>query len=246
MDRKIRIGAVSYLNTLPLVYGFDEAFKSIAEVEFDYPAQVAKKLLSKEVDLGLVPVAVIPQLKESYIIGDYCIGAKASVASVCLFSEVPLAEIQSVLSDYQSRTSAALLKILLKEHWKVNPAIVDTFPGYEAGICGKTAGLVIGDRALEMLGKFPYVYDLATAWHEFTHLPFVFAAWVANKKLSANFVENFNLATGKGLSHIEEIVSLNPYPAYDLAKYYKENIDYHLDNAKREGLNLFLEKMQSV
>lgn len=243
MDRKIRIGAVSYLNTLPLVYGFNEYFRERAEIFFDYPSLVAKKLLDDEIDLGLVPVAIIPQLSEAYIVSDYCIGASKKVASVCLFSDVPVEEIKVVLSDYQSRTSAALLKILLKEYWKVNPAIENTFAGYESHIKGTTAGLVIGDRALQLHSKHKYVYDLAEAWMALTGLPFVFAAWVANKKLGDDFIIAFNNATGLGLKHLESIVELNKVNYYDLLKYYKEDVDYLLDSTKRKGLELFLEKI---
>ncbi len=126
MEQKIRVGAVSYLNTKPLVYGFENGgMKNEVDLVFDYPANIARMLLNDEVDVGLVPVAIIPLLKEHYIISDFCIGASHPVASVCLFSDVPLQEIKEVLVDYQSRTSAALLKILLKEHWKIEPVLID-------------------------------------------------------------------------------------------------------------------------
>ena len=241
MERKIRVGAVSYLNTKPLVYGFENGkMKDEIELFFDYPAKIAAMLLNDEIDIGLIPVAVIPHLNEHYIISDYCIGASRAVASVCLFSEVPLKEIKEILVDYQSRTSAALLKILLKQHWKISPALIDTNNDYQQNIKGTTAGLVIGDRALEQRSDSTYIYDLAEAWVAMTGLPFVFAAWVANKKLPAAIAQAFNRATGEGFLHIKEIVASINFPHYNLLLYYTKNIDYNLDERKRKAIQFFL------
>lgn len=241
MERKIRVGAVSYLNTKPLVYGFEKGMMSDSiELSFNYPAKVAALLLEDQVDLGLIPVAVIPKLSEHYIISDYCIGASQAVASVCLFSDVPLNEIKEILVDYQSRTSAALLRVLLRDFWKISPVLVDTANGYQQNIKGTTAGLVIGDRALSQRQHSKYIYDLAETWQEMTGLPFVFAAWVANKKLPNGFAESFNKATGEGFKHIDEIVSALDFPDYDMRYYYMKNIDYKLDEKKREAIQLFL------
>ena len=244
MDRKIRVGAVSYLNTKPLIYGFEKGImKDEVELLFDYPANIAAMLLKDEIDLGLVPVAVIPKLKEQHIISDHCIGCDGEVGSVCLFSEVPMEEIKTILLDYQSRTSAALLKILLKEYWKTAPQLSEASQGYENNIEGSTAALVIGDRALKQRKKSRYIYDLGTAWKEMTGLPFVFAAWVANKKLDEKFIRSFNEVTSAGLQHIGEIAAANPFEHYDLYHYYTSNISYQLDESKRKGLELFLQKL---
>ncbi|MEQ1554118.1 MAG: menaquinone biosynthesis protein [Ferruginibacter sp.] len=244
MDRKIRIAAVSYLNTKPLIYGFENGLMS-DEINLvtDYPANIASLLKNDEVDIALVPVATIPMLKEHYIISNYCIGTIGEVASVCLFSNVPLEEIDSILLDYQSKTSVELLKILLKEFWKINPKLIFAKVGYEKNIEGKTAGLVIGDRAFLQRNKSKYIYDLGTAWVQFTGLPFVFAAWVCNKKLDENFLIKFNETTSLGLNNINKIIDANHYKAYDLNEYYNKNISYNLDDEKQKGLKLFLEKV---
>jgi chorismate dehydratase len=244
LEQKIRVGAVSYLNTKPLVYGFEKGtMKDVIELIFEYPAKVAAMLQDDQIDIGLIPVAVIPKLKEHFIISDYCIGASGKVASVCLFSDVPVNEITHVLMDYQSRTSAALLKVLLKEHWKIAPVLIDTKENYQQDIKGTTAGLVIGDRALQQRKQSTYIYDLAEEWENMTGLPFLFAAWVSNKKLPDDFIDRFNKTTRKGLSHIDEIVTANPFDVYSLKTYYTENIDYNLDAGKREALALFLKKI---
>ena len=247
MERKIRVGAVSYLNTKPLVFGFkNEALPENMDLQFYYPSMVADKLINDEIDLGLIPVATIPKLKEAHIVSDFCIGAHDNVASVCLFSDVPITEIKEIYLDYQSRTSAALLQILLKEYWKINPIILKAEVGYEEKISGTRAGLVIGDRAFLQRKKNKYVFDLATVWQELTGKPFVFAAWVANKKLPEHFIKAFNTATGKGLQHIDEIVAAENYKEYDLQTYYTQNIDYNLDAEKLSALELFLSKMDPI
>ncbi len=242
--KKVRVGAVSYLNTKPLIYGFEQGMmKDRIELINDYPARIAAMLQHDEIDVGLVPVAIIPHLKESHIITDICIGAEGPVASVGLFSEVPVDQIKSVLLDYQSRSSVALAKVLLKEHWKITPELVPAREDFRDHIKGTTAGVVIGDRALEQRKISPYIYDFGEAWKELTGLPFVFAAWISNKPLEEDFIAEFAEANRFGLHRIDEVVAKNPYPVFDLKKYYTQCISYQLTDAKKEGLALFLEKL---
>jgi chorismate dehydratase len=129
---KIRVGAVSYLNTKPLLFGIHRSpiFEKI-ELITDYPAKIAESLLDGSIDIGLVPVAIIPKLQEFHIISDYCIGAEGPVASVALFSEQPLEKINRVLLDYQSQTSVYLARILLKHYWKKDVEFLDASEGYQ-------------------------------------------------------------------------------------------------------------------
>jgi chorismate dehydratase len=210
------------------------------ELVQDYPANIAQLLLDGRIDVGLVPVAIIPHMKESHIITDYCIGCDGPVASVCLFSEVPVEEVEEVLLDYQSKTSVALAKVLLRDYWKVNPQLVNTKSDYRSLIKGTTAGLVIGDRALEQRKVSPFIYDLGEAWKKHTGLPFLFAAWVSNKKLPGDFVAAFNMANKSGVESIEKVVPENPYAVFDLQQYYLKYISYVLDNDKRRGMERFL------
>lgn len=241
---KIKVGIVNYLNTKPLIYGIQQSpVINTIELIGDYPANIARLLLDGKIDIGLVPVAVIPQLKEYYINTDWCIGCDGPVASVCLFSEVPVAQIETVLLDYQSRTSVALAKILLRDHWKIQPRLVDTRTDFRGDIKGTTAGVVIGDRALEQRNQSAYVYDLGEAWQQMTGLPFVFAAWVSNKKLPGDFITSFNEANAAGVNCIPSVVATTPYPTFDLHTYYTRFISYQLDQPKREALKLFLAKL---
>jgi chorismate dehydratase len=241
LETKIRVGAVSYLNTKPLIYGFENGMmENDMDLLIDYPSKIASMLLTDELDIGLVPVAVIPKLKEHYIISDYCIGSEGEVESVCLFSEVPMDKIEKVLLDYQSSTSVALLKVLIKEYWKIDVIFEETSEEYQSKISGTTAGLVIGDRALQQRKISPYIYDLGLEWTKFTGLPFVFAAWVSNKKLSDEFVDDFNKANAFGLNNLDVVIKENPYAIFDLNHYYNNCISFGLDPEKRKGMELFL------
>lgn len=239
---------MSYLNTKPLLYGIKKhsVFNEIELIE-DYPSKIAQMLIDDEVDIGLIPVAATLRLNEWYIDSDYCIGSIGAVASVCIFSEVPIHEIEKVYLDYQSRTSVNLAKILLKEYWKKEVEIIDaTGEDYRDKLTGTTAGVVIGDRALEQRHKSKYIYDLGEAWKNHTGLPFVFAAWIANKKLPENFVKAFNEANALGLNNIDEVVAENHFAHFDLHKYYTSCISYNLDDEKKKGLELFLSKLKSL
>jgi chorismate dehydratase len=242
LDKKVKVGIVSYLNTRPLIYGLrlPPVSEQIELIE-EHPAKLADMLISGEIDLGLIPVAAIPQLKEHYIIGDYCIGTEGEVASVCLFSEVPVQEIKRVYLDYQSRSSVALLQWLMKEYWGIHPEIIHAADdSFRKEIKGSTAGLVIGDRAFEQRKVSTFIYDLGAEWRSITGLPFVFAAWVSNKPLPAAFIKTFNEANALGLNFIDEIVAANAFELYDLKKYYNLHISYTLDERKREGMKKFL------
>ncbi|MDR3715335.1 MAG: menaquinone biosynthesis protein [Puia sp.] len=241
MDRKIRIGAVSYLNTKPLLYGiYRSPVITDIDLTIDYPSRIASMLVNDEIDMGLVPVAVIPFLKEYHLNTGFCIGSSGPVASVCIFSETPIGSVDKVLLDYQSRTSVQLAKVLLREYWRISPVLVDAPEDFRDHIKGRTAGVVIGDRALEQRKISPYVYDLGEAWMALTGLPFVFAAWISNKRLDPEFVARFDVANRQGLEHIPEVVKENPYTLFDLHEYFTDYLDYRLDGAKLAGLERFL------
>ena len=242
MSSKITVGIINYLNVKPFLYGIKHSpvMNGIHLVE-TFPSKLAQLLLTGEVDLGIVPVAIIPEMKEHYIVSDYCIGCNGPVATVCLFSEIPISRVETVLLDYQSKTSVALAKLLLEKYWKVSPVFEDVREEeFRNRITGTTAGLVIGDRAFEQRARSTYAYDLGEAWKDFTGLPFVFAAWIANKPLPDGFIHAFNEACTFGLMHTDEVVQENPFKLFDLKQYYKYNVSYILDEKKKDGLARFL------
>ena len=210
-----------------------------------YPAVIAQDLIDGKIDMGLVPVAVIPLLKEAHLVSKYCIGAESAVASVCIFSDVPMDQIEKVYLDYQSRTSVQLAKILLQHFWKKEVEFIKADENYINQISGTTAGVIIGDRALLARPNFKYIYDLAEAWIAYTGLPFVFATWIANKPIPADFINAFDLANEYGLSHINDVVAsiTNDHSAYDLNTYFTKNISYDFNEQKKKGLALFLKSL---
>ena len=247
MQKKIRVGAVSYLNTKPLIYGFEHG-KMAGEIDLmlDYPSHLASLIQKNKIDIALVPVASIQNISDATIFSDYCIASSNKVASVCLFSHVPIEEIQEVFLDYQSKTSVALFRILMRDYWNIRPSLLEADENYIPKIKGKTAGIIIGDRALQQIQHFPYVYDLAEAWHSHTQLPFVFATWVSTVDLSKQFIKNFNLANEDGLSKLDEIIACQQFPEYDLKSYFTENISFRLTDENRNGMQLFLRMLEKL
>lgn len=243
---KIRVGIVNYLNTRPLIYGLERPpICDKIELTGNYPARVAEQLLADEIDVGLVPVAVLKMMPEYHIVGNYCIGTEGEIASVALFSEVPLQEIKKVYLDYQSRTSVALLKYLMKEYWGITPEIVQAEnEDYRNEITGTTAGLVIGDRAFEQRRKSTFIYDLGSEWRAITGLPFVFAVWASKKKLDEDFIAAFDQANSFGLQHIQEIAEISGSGLFDMMKYYNLHLSYNLDERKKKSMELFLKSIQ--
>jgi len=247
--KKIKVTAVSYLNTKPLLYGLvQDGMDELLDLELDIPSVCADQLLSGEADLGLVPVAVIPQLPEAHIISDFCIGAVGAVKTVAIYSDCPMEEITHLYLDYHSRTSVNLAQVLLREFWKQQPSFLKAEEGFIDKIGGTHAAVVIGDRTIGLDEKHPYVYDLGQAWWDHTGLPFVFAAWVSTKPMEPAFVKRFNEALAKGIKDIPKLIYLlqAPHPSFDLETYFSKHISYHLDAAKKEALERFLKSIAGV
>ena len=161
-----------------------------------------------------------------------------------LASDVPLDEIETVLMDYQSRSSVLLTKVLAKFYWKKSFKWENTCNDFQhVSIHGSTAGIVIGDRVFEIENNFRYIYDLSEEWYNFTKLPFVFAVWAANKKVTSAFEMAFNTALSFGIENMKEIIGQeqNNYPGVDISDYFAQNISFELDSKKKKGMKKFLE-----
>jgi chorismate dehydratase len=207
------------------------------------PSICAQKLKFKQVDIGLVPVALLSELDNYKIITDYCIGANGKVDSVKLYSEVPLEEIKTVTLDYQSRSSINLTKVLNKFYWKKSFEFIDAKPGYEKNISGANAAVVIGDRTFSLNGSFKYEFDLADEWKKMTGLPFVFAAWVTTSDIDPKFISEFNEVLRSGIENTEKAIAESgiKHPInFNALDYLTNKIDYDLDPKKQEALQLFL------
>ncbi|HTN37257.1 MAG TPA: menaquinone biosynthesis protein [Arachidicoccus sp.] len=246
--KKIKVAAVSYLNTKPLLYGIkrDPALLEQMELLEDYPSKIGQMLVDGQVDMGLIPVAYIPQMKEWHIVSDYCIGSMGPVETVCLFSDVPVQQIEKVLLDYQSFTSINLCKVIFRHFWKKEVVFEKAGPDYIGQIGGTTAAVIIGDRVFEQKygpAAQKYIYDLAQEWTNFTGLPFMMAAWIAGKPLPESFIHAFNLANKAGLDNLAAVVAENPYDHFDLLEYFDQKISYTVDEKKLEAMELFLKLM---
>ncbi len=234
-----------------MVYGLeqDSKLKGRMEISYDIPSVCAQKLKNNEIDLGLVPVAIIPEIEPHFLLEKHCIGAFKKVDTVLLLSDVPLNEIEHVFLDYQSKTSVNLCKLLFKNHWKQSVNFLDAKKEYESNIKGTKAGVIIGDRTFTLERNYQYQYDLSEAWYEHTGLPFVFAAWVANKPLDEDFISNFELAIKYGIEHISEAISASEQKKIDslsLSNYLNNSIDYRFDEAKKKALDRFLMELKNL
>ncbi|HNS12048.1 MAG TPA: menaquinone biosynthesis protein [Bacteroidia bacterium] len=243
-DPKIKLSVVSYLNSKPFILSLEKSGAGkLMDISLDIPSECAAKLLDGRVDIGLVPVTVIPELTSAQIISNYCIAADGPVASVLLLSHTPLQNVKRILLDYQSKTSVQLVKILSKKLWNISPDWIDTKPGYEENINGNTAGLIIGDRAFSASDQFPYVYDLSEEWKKLTGLPFVFACWVSNKVIDSEIVKKFNESLSLCQQLIPQIIadqSSEHLSKEQIENYFAKNIHLVFDKDKKAGMELFL------
>jgi chorismate dehydratase len=232
------------LNTKPFLYGLvDAAYQSRFEIELAHPAACAENLKNGEADIALVPIALAKEMPGGKIISNYCIGTEGAVKTVCLFSQVPVGEIEKVVLDYQSKTSVALIQLLMVNYWQKEVEWEKGTLGFENQINHTTAGLVIGDRTIDLMEQFPYCYDLGEIWQAHTGLPFVFAVWMTYTDIDRELLSIFNQALQLGIDHIDSLVYLIPpqwNSPFDISTYLKKNISYSLDEAKIRGMNHFL------
>jgi len=233
---KIKISAVAYTNTKAFIYGIEHsAIPGKIDLSLDIPSDCAAKVIDGTVDLGLIPVAAIPFVPNANIITDYCIGSIGAVNSVFIFSNVPANEIKTLKLDSHSRTSNNLARVLLKFYFKQEIEYT-TYPDAVTD-----AIVLIGDRTFGKKEAYPFAYDMGEEWMNFTGLPFVYAAWVANKEIPADFVIEFNAALKMGLAERPQLLKTLPVnPLFDVEDYLMHKLDFELTDKKREALSLFL------
>jgi len=245
---KIRISAVSYTNTKPFIYGLQHTgIVDEIELSLDNPTDCAQKLIDDVVDIGLIPVAATLSLKEWHIVSDYCIGAVGAVNSVFIFSNCDIKEVKTLQADPQSRTSNNLARVLFKNYWKSDHQMNSNPADYGLSDEPNTAFVQIGDRTFGKKEQYPFVYDLAEEWQKFTGLPFVFAAWIANKPVTAEFTARFNQSLKYGLDHRAEL--LKEIPArddFDVEDYLMHKLDFELTEGKKRALHLFLDYVKAL
>ncbi len=245
MIQKPRVSVVKYLNTVPLIWGMLHGEQQGKfDLSFTTPACCADALARGQVDVGIIPSIEYQRIPGACIVGGVSIASKALVKSVLLLSNKPVEQVERVALDNSSRTSVALVTILLRTFYGRNAEFTPFEPDADEMLRCNDAALVIGDPALAYRGPAPYVYDLASEWRKFTGLPFVFALWVGISAIEMRRLrEHFEGSRDYGVAHIDEIAR-EYAPKYRLAAadvkiYLTENIDYSLDSENMEGLRLF-------
>ncbi len=242
----VKIAAVSYLNTVPFVYGIKHAEDLRAELLLAPPAICAKHFRDEEVDVALVPVGSLPTLSNYQIITDYCLGSAGGVRTVTLMSDVPVERVRRIWLDSHSLTSVLLVKILAKELWKISPEWVE-LSDYSAieHRQPEDGFLLIGDKVFDNESKFAKIYDLSDEWKRLTGMPMVFAVWVAREGVAPEVIDALEAALTLGVERIWEAIVEEGHAEKPFAYHYlTESLDFLFDHQKHKALEQFWEKGQ--
>jgi chorismate dehydratase len=238
---RTRLGGVNYLNVQPLVYGLgrDPAF----DLRFDPPSVCAVLLKDGAIDLGMIPTIEYARAQEYSIVPGLSIASPGAVASVALFSKVPIAHVRSIAADTSSRTSVALLHILCARRFGIAPAFTPMAPSAATMIARADAALLIGDAALfldhDALGLTKI--DLGAEWLAMTGLPFVYAFWAGRAGAATpEVVRRLQRARDEGVARTDEIAAAyspgDPARIAVGARYLRDNMQYGLGGPEREAL----------
>ena len=243
----IRIGAVGYLNARPLTWALDRS-PARWHVRYDVPSVCAALLHRRETDLGLIPSIEYLHSPDYRFVPGVGIGSRGPVASVALYTRVPVEEIRTIALDTSSRTSVSLIKVLCHHHFHITPGFVDHGPDLAAMTRGYDAGLLIGDPAFDAdhqaLGLTKI--DLGEQWTAMTGLPFIYAAWTGRPgAVSADAVRALQEAQAEGvasrLAIAEEYGRGDADRAARAAVYLRDNVKYGLGPDEAAGLQTFLD-----
>ncbi len=244
----IRIGAVNYLNSKPLIEGLAEDLRRVAptaDLVLDYPSRLADDL-----ETGLLDVALIPSIEcfrdpDYEVVTDACVATHGPVLSVKLYSRVAISNISTLALDEGSRTSATLARVLLAERFGLHPELEPLPLGETVDASTADAVVLIGDRAMHPLKEtFVETWDLGDVWSQWTGLPFVFALWATRRGTVLGAVEDaLAAARDRGLEHLNQIAERESFelgiPADSASAYLRDNLHFHLGPAERHGMELF-------
>lgn len=260
-----RIAAVSYLDTLPFLYGIRHEGNFRAELSLSSPETAIRHFIEGKADLALLPVAAVPALEGAHPVTGYCIGTAGASGAAVLAGKGSVAEARRVWFDSSRQTEVQLVKYLMRKHWKITPEFfVADSAVPETAVCGKRVSnrelagqtapsaslpqtlapgdfrLLTGEQALVEAGKYPTVCDLSAEWRRAARLPFVFWLWMAHDGVDPDWVEGLHAALTYGIEHTYEAVveagyAEKPYDAYS----YLTAFDYLFDNQKQKALHKF-------
>ncbi|KAB2881329.1 menaquinone biosynthesis protein [bacterium] len=248
---KLRVSAVQYLNTKPIVYGLEKNRVSHRfELSYDIPSICSKKLLDQEADLALIPSIEYSRIRRTRslnIVPDVAVVSHDEVNSVELFFNKNLSDMKRIAVDSSSRTSVALLEIILKEKYDIEPVLVPMNPDLSHMLKEADAALVIGDIALEQSGVMDNKLDLGEEWNDLTDgLPFVYSFWAGTQgALTHNDVKSLIDSRNTGVHNLSDIAgeyvnqnSSGRSPEF-YVDYLTDNIQFKLGNDELNGLKEF-------
>ena len=256
----LRISAISYLNTAPLMWDFEHGGAGRGfQLEYTLPSACAAALAANQADIGIIPAFAYAEIPGLVILPNIAIASKDRVRSILLVSKKPLDDIQTVATDSSSRTSVALLQVLFTKFLGGRRQLTPHAPVLQPMLLENDAALLIGDAALQVpIDSGYHVYDLAHEWHEFTGKPFVFAFWAMRfdaldrQPRGLDLAEVFQLSRNHGLQPeniatiAEEWAPKLTLSVNDIRTYLTENIHYYLDRENHAGLQLFLQYSQEI
>lgn len=244
-SHKPRVAAVSYLNSVPLVWGMLQGpQRGLAELSFCLPSECADRLRTGTADIGLIPVIEASRQNLPAIPGTG-IACDGAVRSILLFTRTPWKEIRIVAVDNGSRTSVMLTRIILRERFGIEPELVVMRPQLAPMLAQADAALLIGDAALRVQPeRHPYEHlDLGSAWKNLTGLPMVFARW-AGPKLSIHSTALFDGSWRYGEERIPEIIDHQAdrrgLPRSLVRDYLTNNIRFTVGPRELQGLETYL------
>jgi chorismate dehydratase len=249
--RALRVCAVSYLNTAPLVWGWQQSPQDDLALEMALPSVCADRLRTGAADIGLVPVAEIARQRLA-VLGEVGIACDGPVRSILLFARKPWQEVRTLAGDVSSRTSVLLAQILLRERYHAQVVLQPHAPNLDDMLANHDAALVIGDPALHIdPAASPWqCLDLGAEWQRHTGLPMVFAAWAGPPPMRHRVApERFRASLDAGLANLEAIVR-NEAPLRGISRelamqYLQQHIHYHLGDRELRGMNEFLRRARS-
>lgn len=243
---RLRIGAVSYLNTKPLVHGLDSRGDEL-DLIFDLPSRLADRMAAGDLDVALIPSIEVITEPTYTVVSDACIGCHGPVWSVKMLSRVAPEKIKTLALDEGSRTSRVLSRIVLQKQFGVSPVLTTLEISEDWTQTETDAVLIIGDRAMAAdPPEFPYTWDLGEAWKQMTGLPFVFALWAARTTESLDrLVGVLSRARDRGVADVGSIAAAHA-AGYDLSvglaeHYLKHNLHFYLGDAEKRGLELYFQ-----
>jgi len=265
--RRLRISAISYLNTAPLMWDFEphpfdklrasslaknaKGWRTHFEISYTVPSLCARALAEGTADIGIIPAAAYAQIPGLVVLPDVAIASRRAVRSILLVSRVPIGQVRSVALDTSSMTSVALTKILFEKWLGGGREFCSMEPDAEKMLSVCDAGLLIGDPALQVDRRKYHTLDLAEEWIRYTGKPFVFAFWAvreqalreADPALDVAMIFRESRDHGLTAQNVEQISrewgQRLGLSVAGVRQYLTENIHYQLDAGCLDGLSLF-------